>query len=463
MQKPAGALGQNGEDRWLWGFLGLAALLGALFFALLVLLRWAAADAVRSGGAPWPVEAWAGSLALAYLLLAGLAAARCRNRLDSLLPLGCVLFVGLVWLAFIRQCYGVTWDFRCYFEAGRAIRHGVNIYDASALGGHQYLYSPVLATIFSVVEWLPLERGEEIAYWFWNIGNYWAVMVTLLLLVAALRRYRVSGQFLWPAAAAALVCNVPLQRTLIYSQLNLHVLNLILGFLLLYRKRPVLAGGLLAAAALLKSSPLLLLLPVIVERRWRALLGFVIGAALLKGASIAIVGTRPWVDFSQSLSSAYSHGLYRDNSLQSLIINLARIGGFAANNRLLLGLSLLLTAAAVIGLIWLAFQPKYRTLFAGANEANLVEGALPLLLAAMVIASPRVWEHHWVFLLFPFCLLIARVREPGLRVAALLCYGLVFVVPTFDIFPLSYHRLAGLIWWVILVGRLARAETATNR
>lgn len=452
----------EGETAFLLRFLGIAAIVGTLSFGLIAILHWLVPDAVRAGSEPWPIEAWAGSLALSYLLVAGLLALRRRNRLMTLLPLACVLLVGLFWLAFVRQTSQPRWDFGCFYRAGLAVRHGVNIYDVAAMHGYRYLYSPLLATLFSAAEWLPDASRHFLAFGLWSIGNYWSLLLLLVLLAAALRQYRVSSPYLWPALAAALLCNVPLQRTLIYSQPNLHVTNLILAFLLLYRRRPALAGGMLAGAALLKTSPLLLLLPVLIERRGRPVAGFLVGAGLLVGASVALVGPRPWLQFTHSLAITHSHGLYRDNSLQSLLINLGGLLHLPPQSFTLTLVSVAATAAATALLLALAFRPATRKLFVGGAEPRLLEGVLPFALAAMTIASPRVWEHHWVFMLLPFCLLIARARGTQFFVPALLSYGLVFLVPTFDVFPLSYHHLAGLVWWAIIAVQLSAAHAIAS-
>jgi hypothetical protein len=456
---------QEGDDRWLWSYLAWSAALGAVLLALGAAFREAAPHLVLSGTGSWPVAVWLAAQAFAFLLTTAAFAARHRDRLASLLPLSCLLLVAFVWLDFVGQSTTrpLSWDFKCYYYAGTAVRHGTNIYDEDALGGRDYLYSPLLATAFSAVELLPRTDRLRTAYWIWGWGNYWAALVFLLLMVAALRRYRVTGPWLWIGMAGALVCNVPLQSTLVCFQVDLHVINLLLGFLLLYRRRPALSGGLLAAAALLKSTPALLLVMVFAARGWKAAVGFAVGAAALVAGSIAIVGTQPWADFLRSLGGRQSHGDYGDNSISSLVMNVGRLLGLSPEGAGVARLSAALTLAAVAGLIWLAWLPRWRGVFADPGEEGFVEGAAPFFLAAMLVASPLIWEHHWVFVQLAFCLLVARAVGSKRLLPALLCYGLVFLVPKFYIFPISYHRLAGLVWWVGLVGGMARGGERPRR
>lgn len=441
------------EEIGLGRFVAWTAVVSFALSMLIALLHRAAPDLVRSGPGVWQNSLQAAAIALAYLGLAGAAARGRREQLAALVPLGCLVVAGLVVLSSVRVVGEPSWDYSCYLRAGQQIRHGGNIY---LLHGYQYLYSPALAALFSTVEVLPLDQQGSVSFWVWQVANYWAAMLFMLLLAAALRRYRVAGPFFWPLVAVVMVANVPLQRTLITSQVNLHVANLVLGYVLLSARRPVLSGGLLGVAAVLKTSPALLVLLPAMERRGKVLLGVALGAGAMVAISVAVAGVGPWRDCLPALLDARSHGLYRDNSVQSLLLATGKAVGLGSDNAVCLVTAQVLTVAAVLGLVWWASQPRYRALFAPPRD-GLVLGALPYLLVAMVVASPLIWEHHWVFLQLPFCLLVARAWHTRFALPALLSYGLVYLVPVFDVYPLSYHRLAGLIWWALLAHAMVRS------
>jgi hypothetical protein len=66
-------------------------------------------------------------------------------------------------------------------------------------------------------------------------------------------------------------------------------------------------------------------------------------------------------------------------------------------------------------------------------------------IALGLLISPVVWEHHYLLAL-PVLIwalanqeTVAQLRRVGVSAF------LIFVIPTFDIFPFSYHRLAGLL------------------
>jgi hypothetical protein len=443
------------EERELGRFVAWAALLSSALFGLFALLHYVAPDLVRNGVTTWPIEVYPACAGFAFLALAVLAARRHRHRLQVLLPLACVLLVGIMTMPFVRQAGGVpSWDFRCYYEAGMSVRHGADIYQPQS-GGWLYRYFPLLATVFSAAEMLPASGRLSATYTLWGIANCWAVLIYMLLLTAVLRSYRVSGPYLWPVMAAAMICNVPLQRTLSFSQVNLHVMNLILGLALLRATRPFAAGGLLGAAALLKTSPALLLVSAVAARNWRIVAGFAVGGAALAGGSMAVVGVKPWWDYFHAAAVMHSEGIYRDNSLQSLFLAVGTHLGMAQDSPGLMLAGKLAALAAALGLIWLALQPRWRAVFVG-PDGDFVLGSLPLLLLAMVVGSPMIWEHHWLFLQLPLLLLVVRAWETRYALSALFIYGIVFLMPIFDSLPLSYHRLAALAWWLVVVWRMSK-------
>jgi hypothetical protein len=71
----------------------------------------------------------------------------------------------------------------------------------------------------------------------------------------------------------------------------------------------------------------------------------------------------------------------------------------------------------------------------------------------MVLASPLVWEHHPVFVALPFLVITRRLQAPGEWAVFSFAYLLVFLLPTFDFYPWSFGRLAGLLALLALLYR----------
>ena len=85
---------------------------------------------------------------------------------------------------------------------------------------------------------------------------------------------------------------------------------------------------------------------------------------------------------------------------------------------------------------------------------NRGEGGIMALLA--LILSVR---RHPVFVALPFLLITKRLRQPGEWAAWSLAYCAVFLLPTFDFFPWSFGRLAGLL---VLLALLYRASSGPD-
>lgn len=80
----------------------------------------------------------------------------------------------------------------------------------------------------------------------------------------------------------------------------------------------------------------------------------------------------------------------------------------------------------------------------------MVFNAMPALLILMVVVSPLLWEHHPVFAILPFLLLPRSTWSSGRWAAFALGYAVVFLLPTYDVFPFSFARLAALVGWLPL-------------
>jgi hypothetical protein len=80
----------------------------------------------------------------------------------------------------------------------------------------------------------------------------------------------------------------------------------------------------------------------------------------------------------------------------------------------------------------------------GGSRLRLSDSILPLFVG-MTLLSPLVWEHHAVFLTLPFLLLVKKLESPAEWIMFGAVYLLVFLMPTFDYFPWSYGRLAGIL------------------
>jgi hypothetical protein len=69
--------------------------------------------------------------------------------------------------------------------------------------------------------------------------------------------------------------------------------------------------------------------------------------------------------------------------------------------------------------------------------------------AFSLLISQSVWEHHFLLAL-PVAILAVETRWRERPLAVAVSLFLVLGMPTFDLYPLGYHRLAGLIGLLVL-------------
>jgi hypothetical protein len=302
-----------------------------------------------------------------------------------------------------------------------------------------YLYPPLWATLLSFLT--PFgENGILLICW---VANILALLLFHYLLLRILEHYGFNS----PAAALTgtlfILVNMPVMRTLMYVQVNLHVMNLIFLGILFYKDRVFLSALALALAIHLKASPALLVLAFLLERNWKWLFWLAINTILIAVFTIAIYGITPYFDFVNNfilLNAPHVLSL-RDNSFDSAIgftLSYFRADLFIVRLLVILAKAVTLLLALFLCIRMRVFYPEKET------GSRLFNGIIPLFVG-MTLFSPLIWEHHGVFIALPFLLLMRKMETPLEWILFGTIYLLEFLMPTFDYFPWSYGRLLGML------------------
>lgn len=353
---------------------------------------------------------------------------------------GCLLLVVLhVNILRERTRYGDVSD---YVRAAFDLAAGQPLWE-------RYLYPPFLAT--SLQPLLPLgNAGVQAALW---LANIVALAIFYWLTAAVLRRYGFARGSAFAITFLALVVNVPLLRTLAYVQVNLHLANAVMAALLLAPRYPLFSGFMLSFAVHLKAAPAMLVLAFIHPFRSAWWVGFTGGIVLLATLTIIPFGVQPFADFAANAARIHDANpiSFRDSSVDSIIRSTAHLYGGEV--------PLLLIAIPKAFLIlfagWVAFQCVRRHAFVSPKQdAALCLNALPALLLIMLLASPILWEHHPIFVLVPYLLLIPRLSSPGEWAVYTAAWAIQFLLPTFDLYPWSFGRLVSALAILALMARL---------
>jgi hypothetical protein len=368
-----------------------------------------------------------GWLSAGALLLIILTGRICRS---NILSIGGFFLVSWVYLNILSERFRYG-DYTYYFDAA------VKLYNHQPLPG-SYFYLPLWATIIQYLA--PL--GENAFFLILWLLNFLSLLVFYILLHRILRRYGFSPQLAAPVTILFVLANAPLLRTLVYVQINLHVLNLILLSLLLYPRRVFLSALCLAIAVHLKTAPAVLVLAFLLEKDWRWLGWFVLSMIGIGGLTVATNGFAPFLDSLRNVQDLALSGntIFHDTSFDSFL----RFAGpiFHLSPRWIQ--ALIYTAKALLAAATIAVMircVRTRAFYENDQRGRSMLNAVPPLFILMTLASPIVWEHHGIFLTLSFLLLLKRLEQPSDWLWFGFAYLLEFLLPTFDFFPWSFGRL----------------------
>ncbi len=198
-----------------------------------------------------------------------------RARVAGLAALA-VVFAALA----VRGAFRLGNDFEAYHRSGAWFLAGRDLYSFGDL--MPYRYVPGITAIFAPFAALSFPAARAA----------WSALTAALAFAAALwmdRRVGARGPLAVPLAWLCLL--QPLSQELSHGQVDALVLVLALAaFDAEDRGWEVPAGVLVALAAALKAAPIVLAVDWLLRRRWRALAGVALGAALLAVAPVPTYG-----------------------------------------------------------------------------------------------------------------------------------------------------------------------------
>ncbi len=394
------------------------------------------------------------SVALAWLLL-GVVVFGARlgyvNRVNAVSWAG-FCTVALLYLNVLREraFYG---DWHDYYLAAVNLQNGEHLHP-------RYLYPPFWATLLSPIS----QFGAVAVFYVCWLANVVGLVLFYVLIHKALQRYGFSNRLAAVVTTAFLLVNTPVLRTLFYTQVNLHVINAILLSIVLYPKNRVLSAVAMSLAVHLKASPIILVVAFLLERDFRWLAWFALSSLALAGVTVALYGVSPFQDWIFNASHIYGANLlaYRENSIDSFVRAMwtwqYSTGAYSSAAGYLSAVAKVILAAGCGVVVRACVKGR-----AYVSESGAALNSVGPLLIAMTLLYPLVWEHHAVFLVLPFLVILKRLSS--VRDWAILgfAYFLEFLLPTFDFFPWSYGRLLAplvVLWLTYSIAGRGNAPAA---
>jgi len=233
-------------------------------------------------------------------------------------------------------------------------------------------------------------------------------------------------------------------------------MDLILISILFFRKNDLVSATSLCLATNLKLSPVLLIVAFVLQKDWRWLYYFCLAQLLIIIVTSTVYGYKYWLWFLDFILQNTPPASFRNNSLDSLISNVSRMIGFNYSDRFPVR-DLIVLSAKSGALYWigrvLMLGVKERIFYRAYDDKCVVYNSIPILIIGMMVASPYMWPHHFVFMIFPFILLLSCCKYRSDFTFYVIGYLLIFIVPVFDIFPFSYHRIFGIFMFILILDR----------
>jgi hypothetical protein len=219
----------------------------------------------------------------------------------------------------------------------------------------------------------------------------------------------------------------------------------ILAAVLLSERHQALAGVVAGIGAVLKLYPIMLLWPWLLERKWIPIATFIILVFALFFADYfgGRIGLwREWLSYEWNDPQTREGFLaFRAQGVPGVIRNIVIFSGGTDQTRIVL------QWIVKIGLIgWLIQRFWQRRRLGGDRLGDLSDALVfPLLMHS------DMWEHAYVFAI-PVWLywLMLRLKQGKSITVSMVIWALMFGLPRISMFPLSYHRLAALLWGMIL-------------
>jgi hypothetical protein len=276
-------------------------------------------------------------------------------------------------------------DFSQYYFGGKAI----NPY----LSG--VIYPPLSLVIFAALKFIPFYLAEKI----------WAVLSLLSLFTSIYLIFKIYQQKLFSILGflvLGLVCfSFPVKFTLGMGQINNFILLIFVAAIyFLQQKKNWLAAFLLSLSFAIKLFPSFIMLQFIVMKKWKFLLAFISSLILLSIVSFILIGPKTNLYFYQHFLPTLLTGWKIDYYNQALTGFIGRSFSYNFFSQLLvdlISLFFILVSCLVV--------------FKSRMNKELMNMSFGLLITLNLIVNNFSWQHHFVFLIFPFLATLFYIQK----------------------------------------------------
>lgn len=329
-------------------------------------------------------------------------------------------------------------DFKIHYLAPQAIFKGLNPY----LGGKGYftpdVHPPFTILLFSPFILLPYGFAEKI----WTLLSI-IFLTGSLYLIFKINNEKMFSRIGFLISALLFAFYFPIKFTLGMGQINFLILFLVtLSIYFLNKNKNYYAGVFLSLSIMIKFFPLLFLPYLIILKKWKILFSFIIVSVMIILFTLIVINPDINIYFYKNVLPTLFGGWKTDYYNQSLSGFLGRQmeNGFARES-LRIFISLILIAVSFL----VIFKNN-------AKKTTIANLSFSLLITLTLLINNFSWQHHFVWLLFPFITIFYFIKNKKLDWSYYFVLGVSFFLVGFNltnpnIFPVIFasHVFYGTI------------------
>ncbi|MBN2737022.1 MAG: DUF2029 domain-containing protein [Spirochaetales bacterium] len=357
-----------------------------------------------------------------------------------------IVMIGFAYLPYVTEIsLFKSSDYKVYESAANNVLQEKSIYNC------KYLYPPLPAFLLAKV----ISQNQSLAKSILNKDyteqrvlqlvyfQYQAMQFFLALACALATIFLLHKQTSFSSTHIGLTCfllftvNQPLFRTFRHNQINFWVLLSMIFFILWRNNRPVFAGLSCCIGIHFKIFPIIFLIPLFFKKKWQGLISLIF--FLMISFIMPLVLSLPGSYMNEFLKSfeIFPQGkTFRDNSIHSLCQNFFPF---------LTGLQFTMIYRVIfLGIILLFIYRCWSRAKFISSETDELFYFLETTVFFMLL-SPLSWEHHYVFITPLLIFGIVGATDLKTSITFIASTILCLFIPTFDVFPFSYHRISGLL------------------
>jgi len=395
-----------------------------------------------------------------------ISAAKLRNasrNIEELIPTVCFLLLACYFVTQVVEYRPQSPDWLSYERAACAVLNGTNPYKETG-----YLYPPltaiVLASLYKAIVWgsriLQIASSPNFVwqgvFYLYQCTQFFLIMGAIALCFRFAKMLGASRATSAVLVSLVFVFNTAILRTLYFHQVNLWLFDFIMVAVLFSDRAPLLSGLSIAFGSHLKLYASFLLLPFYAMKKFSVLLWSLAGTILIVVIQTECgTNTTLWRQYISSAADFPAGTMFRDNGLHSIVYNTLKFMNMIIpleSMRFPSYVRVFLLLATILVVIYFVkrFIKRKRSF-----EVELIKdktwatrhylyGNVFDAIAMALIVSPLVWEHHYI-LTIPIIIYVVLMRGKEKPWRIFIGSFLICAIPIFDIFPFSYHRIAGLM------------------